>query len=105
MKTVVLGLGKSGVAAYDLLAHEGCEVVGVDDDSGRVEELKGRKVATQVDLSQYERLVVSPGISLRHPLVQEAKKQEMQITGEAALALSRMREKMVAVTGTNGKTT
>lgn len=105
MRTIVLGLGKSGLAVYDLLAHEGCEVVGFDDNGQRVKEVQGRKVATHVNLSDFERVIVSPGVSLQHPLVHEAKRRGLQITGEAALALSRMHERMIAVTGTNGKTT
>lgn len=95
MKTVILGLGKSGRAAYDLLKHEGCEVVGFDD-AYRGEAL---------DLTEFERVVVSPGVPLSHPLVQEARRLGVQVVGEAGLALSRMRETKVAVTGTNGKTT
>src|ERR1041384_4383748 len=90
MRTLILGMGVSGQAAYALLRGEGDEVVGIDDFP-RVEA--------------FDRVVVSPGISREHRGGEEAVKRGVKVVGEVELAMERMRGVCIAVTGTNGKTT
>lgn len=106
-KTVVIGLGKSGIAAYDLLVKEGDEVVGVDDNPKTIQKLveAGKKAALTVDVREFDRLILSPGVPPSHPLIVEAMKYGIPITGEAQLALERLHQPAIAITGTNGKTT
>jgi UDP-N-acetylmuramoylalanine--D-glutamate ligase len=114
--TVVLGLGISGVAASELLLQQGFSVIGVDSKPQAFTtdpslcRLRSLGVTLQaedapLDWSLVERLVVSPGISPQHPLYAQAMQKEIPVVGEAALALKFFKKPLVAITGTNGKTT
>ncbi len=107
MKTLVIGLGKSGLAAYELLLREGDEVVGVDDNAALIEKLalEGKKVELNPDLQRFDRVVLSPGIPPTNRFYLQAQSLGIEIIGEAELALSRVNQPCAAITGTNGKTT
>jgi UDP-N-acetylmuramoylalanine--D-glutamate ligase len=118
-KILVLGLGKSGRAAARILALDGHDVVVTDDEPSAVSaasaspELAGlggriRPVeapAAERALSGCGALVMSPGVPLDHPLVEAAKRRGVLVTGEIEVAYSRCSSPIVAVTGTNGKST
>lgn len=55
--------------------------------------------------SGVDTMVVSPGVDSRHPALVQAQKNGSRIVGELAVAADRFTEPVVAVTGTNGKTT
>ncbi len=114
--TLVLGLGVSGIAAAEFLLRNGRVVVGVDDNrshlqnSPEIHKLQVQGLVVQpscdpIDWSRVERLVVSPGISPKNPIYQEARKHQVPVIGEAELALPFFQKPLLAVTGTNGKTT
>jgi len=107
MKTLVIGLGKSGLAAYELLLREGDEVVGVDDNADLIKKLalEGKRVELDPDLEQFDRLILSPGIPPTNRFYLQAQNLGKEIIGEAELALSRLHQPCAAITGTNGKTT
>jgi UDP-N-acetylmuramoylalanine--D-glutamate ligase len=107
MKTLVIGLGKSGRAAYDLLVKEGVQVVGTDDKADLLKKLEsqGIDVALHPCVEEFELIVVSPGIPPTHPVYLKALELGKEIIGEAELALSRLHQPCIAITGTNGKTT
>lgn len=107
IKTLIVGLGKSGAAAYDLLKREGEDVVGVDDNPAAVQRFisSGREAVLTPQLERFDRLVLSPGVPLTHPIVERAAKLGIPLIGEIELALERLRQPAVAITGTNGKTT
>lgn len=107
MKTVIIGLGKSGRAAYEFLVQEGIEVVGTDDNPGLLQKLasEGLQVDPNPRVEAFDRIVISPGIPPTHPLYVKALELNKEIIGEAELALSRLRQPCVGITGTNGKTT
>jgi len=94
MKVGVFGLGLSGRGVIDLLEKEGKEVVVFDDSLEKMPSLTGLKY-----------LVLSPGIPQTNPLVLEAKKRKIPICSDIQLALSRLDNKTIGITGTNGKTT
>ena len=52
-----------------------------------------------------EEVILSPGISMENPLVQEALNRGINVTGEAELAYRNYNGHIVGITGTNGKTT
>ena len=52
-----------------------------------------------------EEVILSPGISLENPLVQEALRRGINVTGEAELAYRNYNGHIIGITGTNGKTT
>jgi UDP-N-acetylmuramoylalanine--D-glutamate ligase len=99
MKTLIVGLGKSGQAVYNLLEKEGDFVVGYDDNPDAINRTKDANV------KEFDRLVISPGVPMEHPVIAEAVKLGVPIIGEAELALQRLNQRAIAITGTNGKTT
>lgn len=56
-------------------------------------------------LVQYQTLVVSPGVALTTPAIAEAAKQGVQVTGDIQLFAEHRSKPIVAITGSNGKTT
>jgi UDP-N-acetylmuramoylalanine--D-glutamate ligase len=113
---VVLGLGTSGEAAAKLLRRQGANVVVLDsaESSTLVDKAKQLKpigiqtilgrTAERVDLHS-DLVVLSPGIDPQVELVQNFKRQGATFTGELELAYGFCHKPIVAITGTNGKTT
>lgn len=112
MRTLVLGAAKSGVAAANFLAKRGEEVVLADAKpepalpyalDERVEKAFGRDDASLVE--RVDEIVVSPGVPLDVPLLVEAGKRSMPVIGEIELAYRHLNGTVIAVTGSNGKST
>src|SRR5581483_2821240 len=114
--TLVVGLGMSGLAAAEFLIRNGHLVLGIDHNrtllqtNAQVRYLQSLGLFVQHDSDpvfweEVDALIVSPGISPKHPLYLEAKKTRTKIIGEAELALPHFQKPLLAVTGTNGKTT
>ncbi len=115
-RVTVFGLGRSGRAAADLLLDLGAQVTIVEEHSNQdiasgSEEygLRGARVfrGDQVaeGLRDLDLLVLSPGVSKDHRLVQEIGQRGIPIIGEIELAGWFLRAPIIAVTGTNGKST
>ncbi|MBI1752379.1 MAG: UDP-N-acetylmuramoyl-L-alanine--D-glutamate ligase [Acidobacteria bacterium] len=120
MRTVVMGAGRSGLAAARHLAKRGQAVLVTDKrpDPGPVleAELTGLGIPGVwgdhpfVLLDGCEELILSPGISRSVPFVAAAIEQGIPVVGEVELAHRVLRERadgsrVLAVTGTNGKST
>ena len=112
----VLGLSKSGRSATEFLLGKGATVYIYDDLAGeRVEQTasalmqKGAKRTKKEELPRMaevcEALVLSPGIPIDHPVAVSFKRMGKSVIGETELAARYMRAPILAVTGTNGKTT
>jgi UDP-N-acetylmuramoylalanine--D-glutamate ligase len=113
-KALVVGLGISGKAAAKLLLQQGYAVTAVDkkdlqaDVEVRDLSLQGVQVFQEEAFFQEEffpLVIVSPGISFPHPILERAAMQGSKILGEAEFALQLLQQRAVAITGTNGKTT
>ena len=115
-KVLVVGMARSGVAAAQLLCEAGAHVI-VNDNKTREElgdalaplealpiEWKLGMPAAEA-LSGAEVLVISPGIPDTAPFVKQAREAGIPVLGELELAYQLAPGEMVAVTGTNGKTT
>jgi UDP-N-acetylmuramoylalanine--D-glutamate ligase len=113
---VVLGLGHSGEAAAMLLREEGAKVTVCEstDNPGLREkaaklEAKGVRVilgpSADTDPAKYDVCVLSPGIDPVVQLVQNVLKKNIPVIGELELAFEECLCPVVAITGTNGKTT
>ena len=115
-KVLVVGMARSGVAAAQLLVKHGA-VVTVNDSKTREElgdvlsPLENLPVRWALGcpamdvLAGQDVLVISPGIPDSVPFVQKAKADGIYVIGEVELAYQLTPGQMVAVTGTNGKTT
>lgn len=117
-RVAVFGLGKSGLLAARALAEGGAEVVAFDDNVKSVAEAQSAGIKTQdlreLDWSAVAALVLAPGVPLTHPTphwsVSLARKAGVEVIGDIEL-FCRERAKsgsdcpLVAITGTNGKST
>ena len=115
-KVLVVGMARSGVAAAQLLRACGAEVT-VNDS--KTEEELGQQLKPLEGLQLERRfgcgamdllegkdcMVISPGIPDTAPFVVRAKEMGVYVIGELELAAQLSRGTLVAVTGTNGKTT
>lgn len=100
---LVIGLGISGQAAATLLLKAGAQVFGIDDHKNP--HTVNPEIHPYTRSSKPDLVVLSPGIPLNHPLVQELRNANVPIIGEMELALQFLeKQKIIGVTGTNGKT-
>ena len=115
-KFLIIGAGKSGIAAAALLNGQDADVVLYDDkklDENEVlkklpEDFKGRIVCEKIpeEVKQgLDYLVLSPGVPIDAPKVLEIADNGAKVIGEVELAYYFTKGKIIAVTGTNGKTT
>lgn len=112
---LVLGLGKSGLSAGQLLSLAGGEVDFYDEKKASSAQLKDLPSFARrfyfaddwpvLDEAAYHLCVVSPGIPLDRPLIKELRKKKVEVVGEMQLALNFFPYPYLAITGTNGKTT
>ena len=101
-KWLVLGAGKSGISAARFLRERGA-VVGIYDDSMCESIPEAIYVnESQVKTEGFDYCVISPGVSINHPIAMEF---DGRIVSELGLGFSAPHKKIVAITGTNGKTT
>ncbi len=115
-KVLVVGMARSGVAAAQLLRANGA-IVTVNDSKTEEElgdslsVLEGLQVERRFGcpamelLEGQEVLVISPGIPDNAPFVVRAREMGIYVIGELELAFQLSRGTLVAVSGTNGKTT
>ncbi|MGA3034144.1 MAG: UDP-N-acetylmuramoyl-L-alanine--D-glutamate ligase [Terracidiphilus sp.] len=115
-KVLVVGLGKSGLAAALFLRHKGAQVTVSDVRSaeslakeipalleeGIMVEAGGHGLLT---FRRQDLIVVSPGVPLDTPELAQARKLGLPIIGELELAARFLKGKILAITGSNGKTT
>lgn len=113
---LVLGLGQSGVAAARLLLSQGCRVIALDASDARaprenaaalqamgVRTLTGaRAMPPSGDLSF---AVVSPGIPAESAWLEDLRARRIPLISELELGWRSCRSKILAVTGSNGKST
>ncbi|HEX9579224.1 MAG TPA: UDP-N-acetylmuramoyl-L-alanine--D-glutamate ligase [Myxococcales bacterium] len=109
---LVVGLGKSGVAAARLLIARGARVFAADDkpasELAQPLQLLGLKDVRPVapkSLRDADLVVVSPGVPPTLRIFAEARARGLQIIGEVELAARFIDEPILGVTGTNGKST
>jgi UDP-N-acetylmuramoylalanine--D-glutamate ligase len=116
LRVTVVGLARSGIAACHLLQQLGASVTATDAKlmgalSPSVEELTKSGVRLFLGSHPHEAIrdseliVVSPGVPSDLPLLEMARHQRVPIIGEIELAWRVMEAPVIAITGTNGKTT
>jgi UDP-N-acetylmuramoylalanine--D-glutamate ligase len=114
MKTLVYGLGESGIGATRALLRRGHDVRAADAGDSKplrrtLEDLgvEGTLAATPEVLEGVDRVVTSPGVPPRDPVLAAAARRGIGVLSETALGLQLLDERVrvVGVTGTNGKTT
>jgi UDP-N-acetylmuramoylalanine--D-glutamate ligase len=111
----VFGLGRSGLASVEALRVGGAHVIAWDDSDAPRESAAARGMFLQdlreVDFSAVDALVLAPGVPLTHPephwTVRRAREHDVGIIGDTELLVRELagRARLVAITGTNGKST
>ena len=109
MNYLVIGYSLSGKSATKLLAKKGHRVFVYDDKVEILGDLPlGAIKLPQVDdqvLKVIDTCVISPGVKFSSPVMQKIKEKQIKIIGELELGYSYIKGKLLAITGTNGKTT
>lgn len=117
-KVLIIGNARSGIGAAKLALSKGAKVCIYDgkpyekwdlNAQKKINEMKGQGIeyalGTYPDVQAYDLAVLSPGISPEIELVKNIKTAGIQVTGEFEFASWYCKAPIVAVTGTNGKTT
>lgn len=116
-KVLIVGCGTSGTAVAKYLVKQGARVM-ITDTKQRTElsevlkEIGDMKIEFEFGGHQErsflgaELIIVSPGINtVNHQLLQAAKARGTPVTSEIELAVSELEQPLIAITGTNGKST
>lgn len=107
--TAVIGMGQTGQSVVRFLQSAQIPCEGHDENPCElppdlnvplhIGSLDGKKI------SQYKQAVVSPGIPWTHPALRVARQNGLEMNGDLALFVEHYQGDILAVTGTNGKTT
>ena len=114
---LVFGSGISGIGAAGLLEERGASVTLYDgNDKLDVEEIRGKmKDGAKADivlgefpeelLGKLDLVIISPGVPTDLPIVNRMREADIPVVGEIELAYELGKGEVLAITGTNGKTT
>ena len=113
--TLVVGLGKTGLSVVRYLRARGETVIVVDsrDIPPGLRDFKNEYSDVECHTGKFDaslfvnarRIVVSPGVALAEPALVEASKSNVEIMGDIDLFSAEVKAPVVAITGSNGKTT
>jgi UDP-N-acetylmuramoylalanine--D-glutamate ligase len=115
-RILIVGLGASGIAAARFLSGKGKRIGLADEKSeaqlaGALKDLDGVAFTGHFgphrieDFAAYPLIVLSPGVDSELPVLKKAREAGGRVIGEMELASSFIDEPIIAITGTNGKTT
>jgi UDP-N-acetylmuramoylalanine--D-glutamate ligase len=115
-RVLVVGLGRSGVASAIFLQEHGAKVIVSDSKSEvqlqkEVPALLDRGISIETGhhgertFRDQDLIVVSPGVPSDQPQLQHARSMGIPVIGEVELAFRFLQGKVLAITGSNGKTT
>ncbi len=115
-RVLVVGLGKSGISAAMFLQSRGAQVTVSDS---KAESQLSREIPTLLDkgvivetgghgertFRDQDLIVLSPGVPLDTPQLEQARNFNVPVIGEVELASRFLQGEIIAITGSNGKTT
>ncbi|MBW7472914.1 UDP-N-acetylmuramoyl-L-alanine--D-glutamate ligase [Marinobacter sp. M216] len=114
-RTLIVGLGKTGLSCVRYLSEQGREIAVADSREAPpgLDELRAGWPDVPVHLGAFDaelfagfnELVVSPGINIAEPAIARASKNGARIRGDIDLFAEAADAPIVAITGSNGKTT
>ena len=106
---VIIGWGKSGKGAAKLLLNHGIGVSVYADAELDLSSYPQVDNVSKLDyfdvISGKDTLVLSPSVPMDHPLVEYARRFNLSVIGEIELGYKFCKGNIIAITGTNGKTT
>jgi UDP-N-acetylmuramoylalanine--D-glutamate ligase len=112
----IIGAARSGVAAAKLLKRKGCNVF-LSDATGQdkiapefLEEIRKNEISYELGrhserVYEADVIIVSPGVPQNSEVIQNALKKGIEVVSEIEAASWYCKGKVIAITGTNGKTT
>lgn len=114
-QVVVVGLGKTGLSCVRYLSQSGCQITVMDSRTtppGLAElENDFPQVSTvlgcfdQDILCQADEIILSPGVALANDAIQAALAEGVRVRGDIDLFAKAVKAPIVAITGSNGKST
>lgn len=116
-KVLVFGTGISGIAAADLLQDVGAIPILYDGNDrqdpdairAKLKDAQGIRIIlgelSEEEIQELDLVVLSPGVPTDLPVVNQMRKAGLVIWGEVELAYQMGQGRVLAITGTNGKTT
>lgn len=115
MRSVVVGLGKTGASCLRYLAKRGIAVSATDTRRAPpgLAELGGLAGTLDIRLGGFDlslldgasQLLMSPGVSLEEPIARQALALGIEVLGDVELFARTVRAPVIGITGTNGKST
>src|SRR5580692_3114855 len=115
MRSVVVGLGKTGASCVRYLAKRGDRVSATDTRRAPpgLAELGGLANSLDLRLGGFDlsllddasQVLMSPGVSLEEPIARAARDRGIEVLGDVELFARNVRAPVIGVTGTNGKST
>ena len=114
-RVTIVGLGRSGLATARLLANRRAYITVTDEQPAAALKRQREELPAGVrqrlggfhaqDFLQAELIIVSPGVPYDLPYLQQARDAGIQTLSELELASTQTETPLIAITGTNGKTT
>ncbi len=114
-KVLVVGLGKTGLSCARWLHARGCSVAVTDSRAAPPALAQARAELPDVALmlggfdaaafAAAEQIIVSPGVPLTEPLIQQAMAAQRPVLGDVELFAHAVQAPVVGITGSNGKST
>jgi UDP-N-acetylmuramoylalanine--D-glutamate ligase len=112
---VIIGLGRTGLSCVRFLSRQGASIAVVDsrDHPPELDSFRREYPSVPLMLGDFDadllgstgQLIISPGVSAAHPAIQNAVKLGAELVGDIELFARHARAPVVAVTGSNGKST
>ena len=102
---LVYGLKKSGQSAAKFLSERGALVYAYDDKESFIENATVIKNLSLLSGKNLDFVVLSPGVDINTPKIQELLLSGVKIKSELELGAENLKAKLFTITGTNGKTT
>jgi UDP-N-acetylmuramoylalanine--D-glutamate ligase len=114
-KIAIIGLGKTGISCINYYLAMGAELIAYDEFTSVVTQLVLRKEYPEVEfyfspldftvLKCADKVVVSPGVDLRQAVLQRLMISGKSVIGDVEIFAQQAKAPIIAITGTNGKTT
>lgn len=110
MADLILGLGRSGIAVARHLNQRGGRWFCYDDKGLQPwpDDIRNELEKNWFDVAMWsdvDRLVVSPGVPMEHPMLLHARENHVPVISEIEYAFNQAEGPVIAVTGSNGKST
>ncbi len=110
--TAIIGMGKTGHAVARFLLEKGIDCAAFDESNSASENIPADlRIELHIGqlnaniLKYFSRIIVSPGVNWHHPALEELRLANVPMYGDLELFAQHYHGDLIAITGTNGKTT